>query len=174
MNRRIARSVVSIRHTSGLPPSGGSTAATIENLCWSNEIHRRTSPGCRQGVTSGMAGPPRSYAALALLGPQQPRIVQPAKDATHEDQPHASILTSGRFCSDGGRRRDPGDGSYPTVLLPRRPSHLTRSAPASPHFCLRSSTAARIGTRDPTAPWARQVPGTGDGLSGPVAAGSTG
>jgi integrase len=28
-----------------------------------------------------------------LLGPQQPRIVQPAKDATHEDQPHASILT---------------------------------------------------------------------------------
>ncbi len=24
------------------------------------------------------------------------RIVQPAKDATHEDQPHASILTKGR------------------------------------------------------------------------------
>jgi hypothetical protein len=33
MNRRIAFSVVSIRHTSGFPPSGGSTAATIENLC---------------------------------------------------------------------------------------------------------------------------------------------
>jgi hypothetical protein len=29
---------------------------------------------------------------------------------------------------------------------PRRPSHLTRSAPASPHFCLRS-TAARSGAR---------------------------
>jgi hypothetical protein len=33
----------------------------------------------------------------------------------------------------------------------RRPSDLTRSAPASPHFCL-PYTAARSGTHDPTAP----------------------
>jgi len=33
MYRPIARSVVSIRDTSGLPPSGGSTAATMENSC---------------------------------------------------------------------------------------------------------------------------------------------
>lgn len=32
MNRRTAL-VVSIRQTSGSPPSGGNTAATIENLC---------------------------------------------------------------------------------------------------------------------------------------------
>jgi hypothetical protein len=33
MNRRIARSVVSIRCSSGCPPLGGSVAATIDSLC---------------------------------------------------------------------------------------------------------------------------------------------
>lgn len=41
--------------------------------------------------------------------------------------------------------------AYSKDLLSRKRSHLTRSAPASPYFCLRS-TAARSGTRDPTAP----------------------
>jgi hypothetical protein len=46
--RRIARSVVSIRHTSGLPPTGGSVAATIDNLCASRLTHRRTSAGTNE------------------------------------------------------------------------------------------------------------------------------
>src|SRR3954468_9444172 len=93
MKRRIAFSVVSILATSGLPPVGGNVAATIENLCTSKLTHKRTSAGAIEAVTSGTAGPPsRSYAvAVAALNT---RDCQPAKDATHEDQPHASILTS--------------------------------------------------------------------------------
>ena len=41
INRRIAFSIVSIRVTSGHPPDGGSTAATIENYV-SRATHRRT------------------------------------------------------------------------------------------------------------------------------------
>ncbi len=91
MKRRTARSVVSIRDSSGLPPTGGSVAATIENLCTSRLTHRRTSAGAIE-VTSGTAGPPsRSYAVAVAA--HNTRDCQPAKDATHEDQPHASMLT---------------------------------------------------------------------------------
>jgi hypothetical protein len=86
MNRRIAFSVVSIRDTCGLPPAGANVAATIENLCTSRLTHRRTSAGAiEDNVRHGLVLH-RSYAALALR-PSTTAIVQPAKDATHEDQP---------------------------------------------------------------------------------------
>src|SRR5436305_11747745 len=92
MKRRIARSVVSIRHTSGLPPAGGSVAATIDSLCTSRLTHRRTSAGANE-VTSDTAGPPQVVCGSGLAA-LNIRNCQPATDATHEGQPHASILTN--------------------------------------------------------------------------------
>jgi hypothetical protein len=53
MKRPIAAGVVSIRCSSGVPPLGGSVAATIENLCTSNATHKRTTSGAVE-LTSGM------------------------------------------------------------------------------------------------------------------------
>jgi len=93
MNRRIAFSVVSIRQTSGLPPAGGSVAATIENLCTSKLTHRRTSAGAIEAITSGTGwSSTQVVCGSGRSGPQH-RNSQPATDATHEDQPHASMLT---------------------------------------------------------------------------------
>ena len=94
MNRRIARSVVSIRQTFGLPPSGAAAPPPRSRTCADERDPPRTSPGCRQRGTSSMAGPPRWYAALALRAVNNPHC-RPAKDATHEDQPQWSI-TPGR------------------------------------------------------------------------------
>src|ERR1700712_3323414 len=92
MKRRIAFSVVSIRQTSGVPPAGGSVAATIENLCTSRLTHRRTSAGAIE-ITSDMGWSSTGRMRHWPCGPQH-RDCQPAKDATHEDRPHASILTN--------------------------------------------------------------------------------
>src|SRR5512135_565996 len=53
----------------------------------------RTSAGARE-ITSGMAGPPQVVCGSGPCGPLTTAIVQPARDATREDQPHASILTN--------------------------------------------------------------------------------
>jgi hypothetical protein len=93
MKRRIAFSVISIRDTSGSPPVGGSVAATIENLMHIQADPQHTSVDAIEAVTSDMAGPPsRSYAvAVTALNT---RDVNP-RQTTQEDQPQASILTSG-------------------------------------------------------------------------------
>src|SRR5215216_5197444 len=93
MKRRIAFSVVSIRQTSGLPPAGGRTAATIESLCTSSATHRRTSVGAIE-LTSGTGwSSTQVVCGSGRSGPQH-RTSQPATDATREGQPpHASILT---------------------------------------------------------------------------------
>jgi hypothetical protein len=79
------------------------------------------------------------------------------------DSPAASVcLRTVNICSadDAGNRRaltrmgtrpPAPSGQHASLPQSRRPSHLTRSAPASPDVCSRSKVA-RSGTLDPTAP----------------------
>jgi hypothetical protein len=65
MNRRTARSVFSIRSTSGVPPDDGNTPATSEFLCTSKTTNLRTTVGATE-LTSGTGwSSTDSYAALA-------------------------------------------------------------------------------------------------------------
>ena len=96
------------------------------------------SPTRRRGSRRSADGP--LHAALeALLGRQQPRIVQPAKDATHEDQPHASILTSPALLTvRGGATVSAGRTFVKWSYATRDPAMCcgrdTRSQPAA-HAC---------------------------------------
>src|SRR3954453_17151048 len=82
-----------MRSTTGLPPAGGNVAATIENLCTSNATHRRGRSTATE-LTSGTGWASTTVVCGSGLADLNTTHCQPAKDATHEDQPHASILTS--------------------------------------------------------------------------------
>ena len=110
-----------------MPPAGGSVAATIDSLCTSRLTHRRTSAGDNE-VTSGTAGP-RQVVCGSGLAALNTAIVQPAKDATHEDQPpHASILTSANAIV----------GRANTVLPSTVPKHCMHTPKERPIVATRS------------------------------------
>src|SRR3954468_6076417 len=103
-----------MRSTTGLPPAGGKVAATIENLCTSNPTHRRGRSTAKE-LTSGTGCSSTTVVCGSGLAALNTTHCQPAKDATHEDQPHASILTRPAARSSSWRSSNTSPGSTPRL-----------------------------------------------------------
>ena len=136
------------------PRAHSQLAADTQPVCsWLGEagqgdlLIRQTLPRARSGSQSRASSDVQGYRRSAKAGSGRGVSGEPRNRRIHASGA-CTLAANGRVDAEIS-------DEAPALPDPRRPSDLTRSAPASPHFCL-PSTAARSGTRDPAAPAATE------------------